>query len=487
MSEVADAALLYAVRPAVLAQRAGQLALLLAALTVAPFAVSLAAGESVAAWRYGCVLATLALVGFWLARRAAPSSIQANEALVISALAFTLTPLAMTYPVMASGLSFVDALFECVSGVTTTGLSTLGTLGGKPLSFLFERAWMQWFGGLGIVVLSVALMFGYDSAAHRLVESPVSPQTLDTSTRLHARRSFVTYAVLTLLAMVVLWLAGWPVFAAVVLALSAISTGGFAPQDASLGAASLWSSRAAVLGVAFLGAVALPLYRDVWHRKWRAVAADVELRLLVASCVIATALLMLLSARAHGGWSAALAGHAAAMAVSAQTTSGFATLPVEKLDRASQLVLIVSMAVGGSVGSTAGGIKLLRLLLLLRIAQIIVRRTAMPSRAVAVPRVMGTPVTVGDMSAALFVVLLSVATVVASWLPFLAYGYDPFPALFEVVSAVGTVGLSAGVVGPGLPDVLKGVLCVDMLMGRLEFVALLVVVYPRTWFGRRLT
>lgn len=485
MTSAASLSLLYAVRPRVVARRTGQMAVLLAGLTTVPLTVSLSSGDGAAAWRYGAVLIALALAGLWLSRLEAPSSIQTNEALVISALTFSLTPLAMAYPMMAAGIDFGDALFECISAITTTGLSTLGGLDGRPLSFLFERAWMQWIGGLGIVVLSVALLAGDDVAARRLVESPLSQETLDTSARQHAQRSLVTYALLTVLSVAGLWLAGWSGFDAVVLALGAISTGGFAPHDASLAASPLWTARLAVIGVALLGAVSLPLYRAAWRRRWTALAEDPELRLLAATCVLGSGLLMLLMARAQGGWSPDLAAHAVAMAVSAQTTSGFATLPPALLDPAALLTLMTAMAIGGSVGSTAGGVKLLRLLLVLRLAQWVVRRTAMPSRAVAVVRVHDQPVDGDALSRALLLVLLFGATVLLSWLPFLLMGHPPMAALFEVVSAVATAGLSTGLTGPGLDPLLKGVLCIDMLLGRLEFIAVLVMLYPRTWRANR--
>ena len=147
MADAATESLTYAVRPAVLARRGGELAVLLAILTLPPFLVALLAGEADSAWRYAGVGVALALVGIWLARREAPASIQVNEALVISALAFILASLAMTYPLMAAGLNFTDALFESISGFTTTGLSVLGTVEDKPVSFLIERAWLNWLGG----------------------------------------------------------------------------------------------------------------------------------------------------------------------------------------------------------------------------------------------------------------------------------------------------------------------------------------------------
>lgn len=484
MGNAADT-LLYAVRPAVVAQRAGQLAVLLGALSVVPAPVALAAGEHAPAARYAAVAVALVAFGAWLARRQAPATVQVNEAMVIGMLAFIAAPLAMTWPLMAYGIGFADALFECISGITTTGLSTLATVEGRPASLLFTRAWLQWLGGLGIVVLSVALLSGSDLASRRLVESPVSPETLDTSARMYARRSLLAYATLTLASIALLWLAGWRGIDAVLLALAAVSTGGYAPHDASLAATPLWSARLSVIAVAVLGALPLLLYRNALRGRWKTLVNDPELRLFVALGAVMSLLLMLVMVQQRGTWSLELAGHAVAMALSAQSTSGFASVAPADLGGAAMLVLIVAMTIGGSVGSTAGGIKVLRLLLLLRVAGLMVRRTAAPEHAVITLRLRGSPISIEDLTGALFVALLFVATVALSWLPFVAAGYDPLRSLFEVVSAVGTVGLSAGVTGPGLPDGLKAVLCIDMLMGRVEFIAMLVMLYPRTWFGRR--
>jgi trk system potassium uptake protein TrkH len=148
----------YAVRFRVVFKYFGQLCLVLTALTMVPLVMSLIFGERHFTLRYAVVVCGLAGLGLGTGRLRAPSSVQPNEGMVLVALMFLFTPLAMCYPMMSSGLSFLDALFEAVSGVTTTGLSTKATLVGTPATFLFARAWMQWYGGLGIVVLSLALV-----------------------------------------------------------------------------------------------------------------------------------------------------------------------------------------------------------------------------------------------------------------------------------------------------------------------------------------
>jgi trk system potassium uptake protein TrkH len=210
----------------------------------------------------------------------------------------------------------------------------------------------------------------------------------------------------------------------------------------------------------------------------------VELRGLVAVVAVIAAALTWLMMHTHGASWETLR-HALFLALSAQTTTGFASTPVADLDAGSKIVMIISMAIGGSVGSTAGGIKILRLLILLRLFQLTVRRIAVPSHAVVRVQLGGRHLEDDDLLRALVLIALFGAVIILSWLPFVVAGYEPLDALFEVVSATATVGLSTGITNMALPSWLKAILCVDMLAGRLEIVALLIVLYPGTWFGKR--
>ena len=178
--------------------------------------------------------------------------------------------------------------------------------------------------------------------------------------------------------------------------------------------------------------------------------------------------------------------HAPLLVASAQSTAGFASMPLSELDSTSKLLLVFSMLVGGGAGSTAGGFKVLRLLIAVSVLRLILVRTSVSRHAVAEPRLAGRPLHRAEIQEALLLIFLFVVVVVASWVPFVASGYSPLDALFEVVSAVGTVGLSVGLTSGDLPAHLKVVLCADMLLGRLEIIAWLVLVFPITWFGRRM-
>jgi len=475
----------YAVRGAVLAKYLGQIALMLAVLCLPPLLVSLLYAEYTFSERFVGLIALLLLCGIPLARLPAPARIQVNEGLAITVLTFVLTPLLMSYPLMASGLPFADILFEAVSGVTTTGLSTLTQLHEQSYSLLFTRAWMQWFGGLGIVVLSVSLLMGHQAASRRLVDPEASGLDLASTTRAHARHTLAIYLLLSALGLAVIWLSIGDGFTAITLMLSGVSTGGFAPFDDSLAHLAGQPAVYVVMSLGLAGAVTLPAYYRAYHGGWRSLAGDVELRTLLL-LVIGLAMVLTLSLREQLGmsWQTA-SSHALLLSMSAQSTTGFSSLSVAELDPLSKLLLIPAMLIGGSLGSTAGGIKLLRLLILLRLLQLWLRRAGAPRHAIIEPWLAGRKLEDDELQRSLLLIVLFVAVILASWTVFVAFGRPPLDALFEVVSATATVGLSSGISAPDLHPVLKGVLCLDMLAGRVEVFALLVLLFPGTWFGKR--
>lgn len=472
----------YAVRFRVLARYLGQLLLVLAVLGLPPLAVALMLGDAGLAGRQAAVSAALAGAGLPLSRIRTSERVQANEAMVLVAAVFLLAALAAWWPLAGAGLSALDGLFEAISGVTTTGLTTVSSPGSMSRGFLFARAWTQWYGGLGIVALSLALVVRPGPAARDLAATEGRRDDLAGSTREHARRVLQVYVGLTVVAYAMAVLSGVAPFAALCYTLSAVSTGGFTPLDGSLAPLGLLA-RWGVMLACFAGA--LPLVVLDPRRRGRRDAAEVLQCLALAGAVAAVTLVLGATLHAAGASWGAVARDAPLLALTAQTGAGFSPADGAGLDSASRLVLLGSMLIGGGVGSTSGGIKLLRLLTAVAVCRAVLARLGSPPRAVTSPRLGGRRLDGDEIGGALVVALLFLAVVVASWLPFLLLGYAPLDALFEVVSAVATVGLSSGLTGPDLPSLLKGVLCVDMLLGRLEVVAWLVVLDPGTWLGRR--
>ena len=478
-------ALSYAVRPQVVLKYFGDLCFVVVALALLPAGFAFVSGETATALRYMLILLALGLLGGGLSRIRADEDVQPNEGLVLVALVFLTTPFAMTYPLMGAGLSFPDALFEAVSGVTTTGLSTLRSVDSKPRAFLFARSWMQWYGGLGILVFSLALLFRPGTAAKKLSAAQGKEDDLVGGTKAHARRILRVYGLLTAGGIALLLVTGTGPFDAVFYTLASVSTGGFSPDDASLsglgGLVPQWS----VMVLCLSCAVPLSFYHFIYRKPRGSPLVGLQAKGLLVAGVLGTLLLALCLHSLQGApWSEVFR-VAPVLAFSAQTTAGFSNTDVSSLHDASKFVLILAMALGGGIGSTAGGFKILRLLMIISLLRAVIKRTAITRHAVLVPRLQGQKVDQTEINESALLALLFTAVILLSWFSFVMMGYDSFDSLFEVVSATGTVGLSAGITRSDLPGLLKGVLCADMLLGRLEILAWLVMVYPKTWIGRR--
>ena len=475
--------LFFAVRLRLLGHFLGHFLLVVAALTLVPLLVAIVAGEHRIALCYVILTGSLLTAGLLLGKIRFQGQMQLNEAMVLVALIFALVPAIMTVPLMIQGISFGDALFETISAATTTGLSTLGAVEQYPATFRFARAWMQWYGGLGIVVFSLALVVRPGMTALRL-SSLEEPDDLVGGTRAHARRVLQVYGALTAAGFILWLILGGEPFSGLLYIMSAVSTGGFSPTAGSFADLNQLRLAWVVTLASLAGATPLALYQQSWRKGWRSLLQSLEMKTLLAMGLISSlALGISMLARGMPLDSAAL--HASLMAFSAQTTAGFSSMDVAALSAGEKFILIVTMAVGGSIGSTAGGFKLLRLLILLGVIFHSVKRMNVSRHVVTEQRLGGERLELPEIQDALMIVLLFIITVLLSWIPFLLYGYSPLDSLFEVVSATGTVGLSSGITRSAMPDFLKGILCLDMLLGRLEFVAWLVFFYYRTWFGRK--
>ncbi|MFZ5907074.1 MAG: TrkH family potassium uptake protein [Nitrospirota bacterium] len=476
----------YAVRGRVVLKYFGKLCIILGAMTLVTVIVSLILEEYFLTLTYLQVFLFLSLLGFTLGRRKAPDNVQTNEALAITALIFLFTALVASYPMVAAGLQFEDALFESISGITTTGLSTLPTMEGKAGTFLFARAWTQWIGGLGIVVFSIAILMRPGIATKRFIEMDKKEDIVG-GTRVYAVQVTKVYLILTGAGIGLLLLMGESLFSSVTHTLAAVSTGGFSIYDNSLSGFKKMGARVAIILISFLGAVSLILYYQVTQKGGlKKMMADIEVRVLMFACCITTLLLTFFMILANSeSWHRVLS-QAPLLAFSSQTTTGFSNINIHQMDSASKLVLVVSMMLGGSVGSTADGIKIIRVVILIKLIRMILIRTSLSGHAVVDMRLSGQKLDTDDVERALIVMLFFIIIVALSWFSFVIMGYDPVDSLFEVASATGTVGLSTGITSGDLHTFLKGVLCADMFMGRLEIIALLVLVFPKTWFGRRL-
>ena len=473
----------FAVRLRVIAKYLGQAFLMLAALTCIPAAVAGVHGNTGIALRYLAVIVLFSVYGGLTARLHVAANMQRNEALVITVLVFALSACAMSFPLMGYGIPFLDAFFEAVSGVTTTGLSTLESVEGRPVSFLFARAWMQWIGGLGVLALVLALLMEPGIAAKRLGRD----ENVDIAggTQSHVRRVSLVYLIITVIGVLALLLVGEPVLDAIVYTLTAVSTGGFANHDASLAGIASWPARVLITLLSLSGAISFSWYYLGYYRHADSLLREPQFRGLLVVCAVTVVTLFGFLTLAHPDQLADNLANAALTGISAQTTTGFSSLPLSGIDPGSKLTLIVSMFIGGEVGSTAGGLKILRLMILLSLVRLLVQKAAIPATGRVSATLDGVTLQPGEISTVVSLLVVYLLVILLSWAAFLTAGHAPLDALFEIVSALATAGLSVGIASAALEPALKLVLCLDMLMGRVEMIAFLVLLYPRTWIGRK--
>lgn len=474
----------FAVRPAVIAKYLGQILAVVAALTVVPALVSLAWGRWETALWYAGVIGGILAIALPCTRLPVSKHLQRNEALVISGLVFVLPPFALALPMMSYGLSYEDAVFEVVSGITTTGLSVVANVEQLPFPFHFARAWLQWVGGLGVIVLSVAFLLEPGTATRHLGFDKGEVDDVVGGTRAHARRVLAVYALVTAAGFLLLILTGMNAGDALLHALAAISTGGFSSYNDSL--ASLGTpERIGISIICLAGAAPFFLFYSARMGRWRVVFRDAQLKTLLTMVALVTAAIFAFQWMASPGDLFGSLETAAVTAISAQSTAGFSVVGFDELSSASVAILVGAMMIGGALGSTAGGVKLLRLLIVVRFLHLLVLRCSVSANAYVTARVGGRRVEDREIESAAAIVFGYFVVAFLSFIVFLAHDQPALESLFEVASAVGTAGLSSGLTGPDMPTTLKAVLCFGMLMGRVETVALIVLLFPGTWIGRR--
>ncbi|HDQ07375.1 MAG TPA: TrkH family potassium uptake protein [Methanoculleus sp.] len=429
---------------------------------------------------YAVIGCTIIALGYLFHRLLPTADLEWKESLVIAALIFPFSALLSAIPFsLSTGMPFLDAFFEAVSGVTTTGLS-VAPAGVGPV-FLFARSWLQWIGGIGIVIIILMVFVTPGISAYRLYAVNAGEQKARPTVMATAKLLVEIYCILTAISFVILFFGGMSPFDAVCHALSSVSTGGFSTRTESVAGFSGFAIPFLITISCLMGAFNFTLYPRMLEDK-KALFTGIQFRYFFLFALIGICLLLftlLETLPINEALSVTLF-----QAFSALSTAGFSTVDIGTLPEGARAVLTVLMWIGGSVGSTAGGIKILRLVILLKIVHLVFIRYFLPREAL-------TPLKIGDeviesevvYTIVTFVVLYAMVLVISSFI-FMLHGFGLDNALFEVSSALGTVGLSCGITSASMPDLLKGVLIVDMLLGRIEIIPLFILFFPRTWVKR---
>lgn len=464
--------LFYSVRPSITLKFLGYSIFAIGLSSLVPAAVSLIFQEWSSMLSYlGAAFFSMSL-GLLMTKIHNGGKIRFNEAVAIVCISYLYAVLNSAIPMYFTALSFEDAVFEAVSGITTTGLSVITDWGAIPNSIFFARAWLQWIGGLGIVLFSIALLLNQGEITKRLGAIQSDHEDVLGGSKNFSRIVILTYCFFTFVGIVAMLLVGTNLFEAILLVFSSVSTGGFSNNVDSIRLLSDLQ-KVIITVLAFFCAFSFPCYYRFWKGGLR---FDLQAAQIIALFLISSLLAIALGAT-FNDW---------ILAFSSQTTTGFSSSDLSELTNGKKMLLSFSMLIGGGVGSTAGGFKIVRLFLFFVFLRTLIIRQTQSKHAYFKPVFFKTIIEEKQIQYALALILTYVCVVAISWLCFLYQDYDPMNSLFEVISAVGTVGLSVGVSDNQMPIFLKTVLCVDMLFGRLEIFPWLIFLYPRTFFGQRL-
>ena len=367
-------------------------------------------------------------------------------------------------------IPFVDALFENMSAWTGSGMTFFVNVEILPKSILFLRSLEQWIGGLGIVIIFIGILIRAGTAASRLYKSEAREEKIKPNIANTLRKALEIYLIYTAAGIILFILAGLPIFDAINLTFTSISTGGMSIKNANVGFYQNSLVYIITMALMILGATSFSIHYKIVKTKGKSVLKDVQFQLLICLILIASAFILVTNKMVPIEELFTI--------VSAITTTGANVVPPYELARwssASLIVLMVLMLIGGSSGSTGGGLKLIRVITVLKGMNLTITNLVSPEGRVVNTRIGGKKINEREIKEASAYIVIFLMFLVCGWIIMTLYGYDPFTALFDVISIQSNNGLSTGIVFGGLPMPVKLTLIFLMWIGRLEIIPVLVV------------
>lgn len=398
--------------------------------------------------------------------------------------AFAAVPFTFSEP----GLSFTDAYFEAMSGVTTTGSTVMVGLDHQPPGLLMWRAILQWLGGLGIIVMALTVLPMLKVGGMQMfkVEAFEAQEKIySRATQIAAALTFV-YGGLTVLCAALLWAVGMPFLEAVAHAMATIATGGYSTRDASVGHFDSAVIDAIITVGMVAGGIPFLLFLQALRGRPRQLWRDSQVRWYLGVLAAFTVLVAWWLWQMRGFDPLQALRYSSFNVVSVMTGTGFATGDFNGWGGFPVAAMFLLMFVGGCAGSTSCGIKVFRFQILYETAKMQLGRLLQP-HAVIIPYFNGRPVQAGVPEAVMGFFFLYALTVGLVTLGLGLLGLDIVTALSGAATAVSNVGPGLGpVIGPAgnfatLPDAAKWLLSLAMLLGRLEIYTVLVLLVPRFW------
>jgi trk system potassium uptake protein TrkH len=460
------------------------------AVQIAPLVAALASREPALPFVASALAAIVFGLSIGLAAKPAEPSMRLRDGFLVVAFSWILASTLGALPYLLTGtLEPVDALFESIAGFTTTGSTVMRDIEAAPRGLLLWRSLTQWLGGMGIIVFAIAIvpMLGIGGMQLFKAEMPgvgldkLRPRIVET-----ARRLLFIYLAFTGIAFLVYALLGMSLFEALCHALTTFSTGGFSTRNASFAAFASPALEWAAIFFMLLAGINFTLHYRLLSGQVRTVAAHSELRYFLG--LVFGASLLVAWFVAGSDWPDLTTLRSALFqVVSITTTTGYGSADYETWPVVTSLILLALMTMGGMAGSTAGGVKGLRVLLLARglrnsLARMLHPHLVRPVKFAGEPIPVDVLTGIGSFVTAYFAVALLAAAIVA------AAGYDLETAISAALTSLSNVGPGFGAVGPTdhfahLPSSVKLTLSACMIAGRLELFTVLVLFQRSFWRG----
>ena len=421
------------------------------------------------------------------ASRAPGEDLRRVEGLAVVAGAWVLAAHAGALPYVWAGMPPVDALFESMSGLTTTGATVIRDFGEFGRGMFFWRSLTQWLGGMGVIALFIAVLPRLGIAGRQLffAEAPgPTDEKLTPRIRKTAAALWTVYAGLTALEVIALVAAGLPLYDSVCHALTTLGAGGFSPHPQSLMGYRNPAAEWIVTGFMFLAGANFALHYRMLRGETHVFRRDEEFRVYLVLTVAATVLVAILLGPAAGTIVDRVR-VASFQVLSILTTTGYASADFNLWNDQSRAVLVALMFVGGCAGSAAGGPKVVRQILVARYSLLELRRTLHP-RGVLPVKLGGRVVPEDVMREVLVFFLLYLAVFAVCTVVVVALGADLVTGFTAAIATLGNIGPGLNVVGPmghygDFHPVSKVVLTAAMWVGRLEVLTVLALLPPEVW------
>ncbi|MBQ9965069.1 MAG: TrkH family potassium uptake protein [Clostridia bacterium] len=468
----------------------GRIVMLEALLLLIPLAVSLWYRETGDAIAFAITVVIGLVIGFafTIFRKREDSLVFAKSGFITVAFSWILLSLIGALPFTISGAipSYIDAVFETVSGFTTTGASILDDPSRLSHGLLFWRSFTHWIGGMGVIVLMMAILPTESGRSIHIMRAEVPgpivgklvPRLRDT-----AKILYLIYIALTVIQVIFLLCGGMSLFDSLLYTFGTAGTGGFGARPTSVAEYSPYLQWVITVFMLIFG-LNFNLYYLLLHRRAGAFFRNAELWCYLGIVAVATVLVAFNISDMYQSASETIR-HAAFQVSSIITTTGYSTTDFALWPGLSKTLLLLLMMIGGCAGSTAGGLKISRIMLLFKIMFRDLKRLLHP-RSVGVVQFDGKTVddrTISGVSAYFFLYMLLLIVT------FMALSWEPFSMetnLSAAISCFNNVGPGLAGVGPlanyaAYSDVSKVVLSLAMLFGRLEIYPLLFLLTPKTW------